>query len=233
MVKDMDKYNTHSENAEMYLVSMAILAESGTPCPIPIPRLAEEMGIQTVSANHMVRKLEEEGLVSYQPYKGVSFTDEGQKAVSLILRNRRLWEVFFVRQLNFTPSEADALACRMEHITQPEVASRLADFLDHPTTSPTGRLIPDLDEADYSPTGMPLTELQLAQQAEVLAINLGEEETTFLRGENLVPGTLVDLLAHSSSGNVLIRIEGKTLTLTGELAEKIIITPDMESPNDR
>jgi DtxR family Mn-dependent transcriptional regulator len=229
----MDWINTHSENAEMYLVSMAILAESGTPCPIPIPRLAEEMDVQTVSANQMVRKLADEGLVSYQPYKGVSFTDEGQKAVSLILRNRRLWEVFFVRQLNFTPSEADALACRMEHITQPEVAARLAEYLDHPTTSPTGRQIPDPEDAEFNPGGIPLTELQPGQQAEVLAVNLPEEESAYLRGEGLMPGSQISMLAHSSRGAALIRLQGRTLTLTAELAAQILTTPQPEAENDR
>lgn len=227
----MDNYNTHSENAEMYLVSMAILAESGTPCPIPLPRLAEEVDVQTVSANQMVRKLAEEGLVTYQPYKGVSFTDAGEKAVSLILRNRRLWEVFFVRQLNFTPSEADALACRMEHITQPEVAARLAEFLDHPTTSPSGRKIPDLNHIVYSPSSIPLTDLHPGDQAEVLAINLGEPESAFLRSENLIPGTQVEMLAHSSSGAALIRIEEQTLTLTGDLAAGILTAPIKELQN--
>ena len=78
----MENYKTHSENAEMYLVSMAILAETGALVPIPIPRLAEEMDVQTVSANQMVRKLDEEGLVTYQPYKGVSFTQPGSRRSS-------------------------------------------------------------------------------------------------------------------------------------------------------
>jgi DtxR family Mn-dependent transcriptional regulator len=221
----MDTYNTHSENAEMYLVSLAMLAESGIPCPIPLPRLAEEMDVQTVSANQMVRKLAEEGLITYQPYKGVSFTDKGQHAVSLILRNRRLWEVFFVERLNFTPSEADALACRMEHITQPEVASRLAAFLDHPTTSPTGRQIPAQEEHDYSPGGIPLNEIHPGQQVEILAINLDEAESAFLRSENLVPGKKVEVLAMGTTSTVLLRLDDQRLSVSSELARQVITTP--------
>ena len=229
----MDTYNTHSENAEMYLVSMAMLAESGIPCPIPLPRLAEEMDVQTVSANQMVRKLAEEGLVTYQPYKGVSFTDKGQQAVSLILRNRRLWEVFFVQQLNFTPGEADALACRMEHITQPEVAARLAAFLDHPTTSPTGRQIPAHQDADYSPGGMPLNEVQPGQQAEILAINLDAAESAFLRSEKLIPGTQVEILALGASGAVLVSFGDQRLSVSADLAKQIITIPLKEQHNER
>ncbi|MFN2146637.1 MAG: DtxR family transcriptional regulator [Anaerolineales bacterium] len=226
----MDNYNSHSENAEMYLVSMAMLAESGIPCPISLPRLAEEMAVQTVSANQMVRKLAEEGLVTYQPYKGVSFTEKGQQAVSLILRNRRLWEVFFVEQLNFTPSEADALACRMEHITQPEVAARLADFLNHPITSPTGRQIPQPEDSSYAPNGVPLTEILPGQQAEILAIHLDAAESAFLRSEKLMPGKQIEVLAQGSSGAVLIRIGDRSLSISANLSGQILTTPLREQP---
>ena len=218
-----------SENAEMYLVSMAILEESGIPVPIPIPRLAEELDVQTVSANQMVRKLDEEGLVSYQPYKGVSFTATGKQAVQTILRNRRLWEVFFVEQLNFTPSEADALACRMEHITEPEVAARLAEFLGHPATSPTGQLIPEGGEQAHLTSGVPLTELPTGARAEILAFRLDDAASAYLRSENLKPSALVEVLAVSSSGAVLVAFENKRLSLSRELAVKIFVSMAQEN----
>lgn len=218
-----------SENAEMYLVSMAIIEESGVTAPIPIPRLAEELNVQTVSANQMVRKLDEEGLVSYQPYKGVSFTRAGKQAVQMILRNRRLWEVFFVEQLNFAPSEADALACRMEHITEPEVAARLAEFLGHPAASPTGQIIPSPDSPTHTASGIPLTELPTGARAEVLAFRLDDTASAYLRSEDLKPGALVEVLAVSSSGAVLVAYENKRLSLSRELAVKIFVSRAQEN----
>jgi DtxR family Mn-dependent transcriptional regulator len=219
----MEHNKTHSENAEMYLVSIAMLQETGGPSPIPIPRLAEEMDIQTVSANQMVRKLEEEGLVTYQPYKGVSFTPAGSAAVELILRNRRLWEVFFVQELKFSPVEADALACRMEHITQPEVADRLSEFLGHPTASPSGRRIPDVVQAASPVPGIPLIELQPGQQAEVLAVNLDNAAGAYLRSEGLIPGTTLVLLASSSAGAVLVEYLNRKLTLAADMAARVVV----------
>jgi DtxR family Mn-dependent transcriptional regulator len=224
----MEAKKMQSENAEMYLVSMAILEETGTPTPIPIPRLAEEMDVQTVSANQMVRKLEEEGLVTYQPYKGVSFTKAGKEAVDLILRNRRLWEVFFVSHLNFTPSEADALACRMEHITQPEVAARLSEMLGHPENSPTGRRIPALGEESHLTKGIPLTEVQPGAKVEVLTLNLDEAASAYLRSENLVPGTIVAISAISGSGAILLEVDQKRLSIGSEIAAGIIVSHTKE-----
>ncbi len=225
----MENYKSHSENAEMYLVSIAMLTEAGTPTPIPIPQLAEEMDVQTVSANQMVRKLEEDGLVSYQPYKGVSFTPAGAQMVELILRNRRLWEVFFVQQLNFTPSEADSLACRMEHITQPEVAARLSEFLGNPTTSPTGRQIPGAHDSAHPTAGTPLTEVQPGAKVEVLALNLDDTASAYLRAEGLIPGILVKVLAVSASGAVLVGFEKQRLSISGEIAAQILTSASKEA----
>lgn len=212
-----------SENAEMYLVSLALIEESGQETPIPIPRLAEVLDVQTVSANQMIRKLEEEGLVTYQPYKGVSFTEAGSQAAQSIIRNRRLWEVFFVNKLNFTPSQADVLACRMEHITEPEVAARLTEFLDHPITSPSGKPIPGLDGLPYPMIGKSLSSLQPGNEAEVLEINTDEVTKTYLESETLKPGSQVTMLAVSSNGGVLVSIGENKLSLAPEIASQILI----------
>ncbi|MEJ2758820.1 MAG: metal-dependent transcriptional regulator [Anaerolineales bacterium] len=213
-----------SENAEMYLVSMAVLKESGTPSPIPIPRLAETLEVQTVSANQMVRKLEEEGLVTYLPYKGVSFTKAGSQMVQTILRNRRLWEVFFVEKLGFSPTHADALACRMEHITEPEVAARLDEYLDHPTTSPSGKHIPDINEPLTKKSSLRLSALHPGAQAEIYALNVDAATTAFLLAEQLSPGTIITLQAVSSSGTVLVSIGSRKLSISAEIAGQVLVT---------
>ena len=213
-----------SENAEMYLVSMAMLEETGTPTPIPIPRLAESLEVQTVSANQMVRKLEEDGLVTYLPYKGVSFTESGSQMVQTILRNRRLWEVFFVEKLGFSPGNADALACRMEHITEPEVAARLDDYLEHPTASPSGKHIPAPDEPPASTSTFQLTALQPGTQAEIYALNVDAATAAFLLAEQLTPGVRFSVEVTSSSGTMLIAYQERKMALSAEIARQILVS---------
>ncbi len=221
-----------SENAEMYLVSMAMLEETGTPSPIPIPRLAEILEVQTVSANQMVRKLEEEGLVTYLPYKGVSFTEEGSQLVQDILRNRRLWEVFFVQKLGFSPAHADELACRMEHITEPEVAARLDEYLEHPTASPSGKHIPAADEPTARTSSIQLAALQPGAQAEVYALNVDSATAAFLLAEQLGPGVRISVEASSSSGSMLVAYKERKLALAAEIAAQILVsTPEGQPAN--
>lgn len=212
-----------SENAEMYLVTMALLEESGTPMPIPIPLLAEMMEVQTVSANQMIRKLEEDGLVSYLPYKGVSFTEGGSQLVQTILRHRRLWEVFFVDKLGFSPGRADALACRVEHITEPDVASRLDDLLDHPTTSPTGKRIPSANQPPRDASCVPLADLQPGMEADLYALNVEEVTAAYLMGEQLSPGATISVDAVSSSGTMLVSVGSRKLSLSEEITNQILV----------
>ncbi|MCB2178893.1 metal-dependent transcriptional regulator [bacterium] len=215
-----------SENAEMYLVTMAMLEESGASMPIPIPRLAEALEVQTVSANQMVRKLEEDGLVSYLPYKGVSFTEEGSQLVQTILRHRRLWEVFFVEKLGFSPGRADALACRVEHITEPDVAARLAELLDHPTTSPTGKRIPSAGKLTANISCISLTNLQPGIEATVYALNVEDVTAAYLMAEQLSPGASLMVDAVSSSGAVLVTVGSRKLSLSEEIANQILVARD-------
>ena len=61
----------------MYLITVAVAEEEGRPGPLPLADLAQSLAISPVSANQMVRRLEERGLVEYHPYHGVALTPPG------------------------------------------------------------------------------------------------------------------------------------------------------------
>ena len=67
-----------SESTEMYLKAMLELGDR----EVAIARLAERLGVTTVSANEMMKRLGEQGLVSHMPYKGVTLTKKGREAAS-------------------------------------------------------------------------------------------------------------------------------------------------------
>lgn len=210
-----------SESAEMYLVTIAMLGEEGLSGAIPLSRLAEELSVQSVSANQMIRKMDEEGLVSYLPYKGVQLTEEGRQKANHILRHRRLWEVFFVEQLGLSPGEAEDLACRMEHDTTLKVSDRLASYLENPAVSPSGRVIPSSKDALLPHQSWRLSDLRVGQQGEVVAVQVDDVTTSFLQNEGLEPGVVVIVEAASSSGSMLLRIKNQRVSITKQIAEKI------------
>ena len=126
----------------MYLLRTAELAEASPGAVVPVPALAEQLGISPVSTNQMCRKLQDLGLMRYRPYRGVTLTDAGQAVANRVIRRRRLWEVFLVDRLGLSLPAAEEAACRLEHVTAPELAERLAAFLERPAACPHDKPIP-------------------------------------------------------------------------------------------
>lgn len=212
-----------SESEEMYLITIARLVEQGVEGPISVSRLAEELAIQPVSANQMIHKLAEEELVEYLPYKGVLLTPSGQEVAMHVLRDRRLWEVFLIEHLGLPPSEADALACRLEHITPQGVTCRLARFLGHPSITPQGFLIPEVNGESNGGSVLSLADLAVGEQGEIVRIESDSTVRAFLETEGLRPGQEVNALAIGDNGTMLLWVGGKHIHLAMSVASQILI----------
>jgi DtxR family Mn-dependent transcriptional regulator len=218
-----------TESEEMYLITLAKLAEGGLVGPIPLSTLATQLSVVPVSANQMVHKLEEEGVLEYQPYKGVELRPEGRRRANRTLRRRRLWELFLVEELGLGFAEADALACRFEHLGGDAVTERLADFLGNPQTSSQGLPIPPAVEAEPA-TEKPLAHQKPGRTYSVAAI--GDPTTSvFCASQGIREGGQVRLLAASGRGDVLVETAAGQVELAGQLAEKILVKETVESCN--
>ena len=134
----------------MYLITVARATEEGRSGPVPLALIADTLAVSVASANEMVRKLARRGLITYEPYRGVELTGDGRRTANRVLRIRRLWSTFLAGHLGLSPNAADDQACHLEHVTTPEAADRLAEFLGDPEADPLGRPIP-------GPAGVPTT----------------------------------------------------------------------------
>lgn len=217
-----------SESEEMYLVTLSMLVEVGAEAPIPVSQLANELGIQPVSVNQMIRKLTEAGLVSYEPYKGVGLTAEGERMALRILRHRRLWEVFLVEYLKMPLPEASDLACRMEHIIPDEAAGRLATFLGEPPISPHGKRIPQLTPTESLSSDILLSQLKINQQSQITRIDADSAVQNFLSTEGLKAGVTVTVIGIGNSGAILVSADECSVYLAENVANCIWVKdPDI------
>lgn len=205
-------YHIMSESEEMYLVVIARANENGLK-PVPLAQLALDLNVQPVSANQMIKKLEDAGKVHYTPYKGVELTTAGRREAARILRHRRLWEVFLAENLGFTPVEADEIACRLEHVVSDEVAERLSAFLGAPDASPQGKPIPaSRQPASVTPDlDLPLASCVAGAHLLVASVKAGETERSFLRQVGIAPGAALRLLAIQAGGACLVEPFGQPL----------------------
>lgn len=212
-----------SESEEMYLITVAQLAERGLKQPIAISRLAKELSIQPVSANQMVHKLAEEQLFEYLPYKGVRLTPKGRQIAQRVLRHRRLWQVFLEEHLLMSSGEADALACRLEHITPAEVVNQLADFLGNPRQTAQGLPIPDLDEETQVIKRRTIAEIPVGQTREVVAIEADPATRAYLEAVGLFPGQQITPLAADRNAALLIQVGENRVHLAAALTGAIFV----------
>lgn len=212
-----------SEAEEMYLVATAMLIEDGVRGPVPLPALAQARSILPASVNQMVRKLADAGYIHYVPYRGVELTQTGADIAASILRSRRLWEVFLVEKLQMSPKEADALACRLEHLTNEDVADRLSEYLGHPTTCPQGKPIVDRRTAAAAKQELlPLTTLAVGESSIVQHVDTDGVSLSFMANQGIVPGAQVTLLAQGSD-RLLLQCADRTIELVAPLASRVLL----------
>jgi DtxR family Mn-dependent transcriptional regulator len=177
-----------SESEEMYLITVARAEEGGATGPVPVTAIAAALRVSVAAANEMIRKLAGRGLFDYRPYRGVELTAAGRRIAERVLRTRRLWAAFLAGHLEYTPVEADALACHLEHVTPPETSDRLAAWLGDPDVGPLGHRIPHPATADRPPASVPLLDADPGIALEVLSVTTGRSLASFLASEGIAPG---------------------------------------------
>lgn len=212
-----------SESTEMYLKAMAEMSGRES---VAIGRLAERLSVTPVSANEMIKKLGEQGLVSHTPYKGVNLTKKGKEAACSVLRRQRLWEVFLYEHLKIEWARIYELACSLEHATAPEVTEALAAFLGDPKTCPRGNPIPDVNGVITPLNGVTLSEAEVGQTAVVLAVNATSTDVLkYLQERDILPGHVLDIVeAAPLKGPLTLRVDGKKEAALGlSMAEFVIV----------
>ena len=205
----------------------AIAICQGNGDAVQIGRLAERLSVTPVSANEMVRRLGEQGLVLHKPYKGVTLTDKGHEVACNVIRRQRLWECFLYDHLKIEWSQLYELACSLEHATAPEVTEALDLFLGHPKTCPRGNPIPDAKGSFVPLSSTPLSEVEVGQTVRVLAVSATAKDVLkYLFERNLLPGHVVKVMeAAPLQGPLTLRLDGKNkdVALGLSLAEFVVV----------
>lgn len=123
------------------------------------------LSVSAASVTEMVNKLVKENYVTHTPYQGIQLTKTGATEAALLVRNHRLWEVFLVDKLKYQFNTVHPEAEQLEHVTNPGLAERLADFLGHPTRCPHGGIIPNAQGEFEEQSNRALVAMELGETA--------------------------------------------------------------------
>lgn len=209
-----------SESMQMYLVTIARLREDNRP--VPLSQVADALSVSPVSVNEMCRKLQDQGLLVYQPYKGASLTVEGERRAHYVLRRHRLWEVFLVQELGFGYQQAHDAACQLEHSTPDAVADRLEAFLGHPRVNPEGLAIPRADGELPRTRSQPLSEMAAGEAGHILRIAAQDASKAFLLGHGVSPGAPFTVQAVGDRG-MLLEVADESVSLSRDMAAGVMV----------
>lgn len=207
-----------SSQAEEYLEAMCRIldrGESATPT-----ELARELGVAPPSVLGMVRRLEEQGLVTYARGTGAVLTPLGVERAALLRRRHRLAERMLTDLLGVPWDRAHEIACRFEHVIDGEVEGYLLDALDHPTTCPHGN---PLDGSTR--TLRPLSALRPGEAGEIRCI-LNESATmlSYCTRLQLHPGARVYVRDCAPfDGPLTVEVGGEIHALARTVAGHLLI----------
>ena len=207
--------------------------------PATTNEVAKLLGFSAPSVTEMLKRLDEEGYVRHEPYKGVILTEKGRLLASKVKRKHRILERFLHDILNLRKDRAHKQACEMEHTLSDEVEKGLWRILGHPRKCPDGKPIPNLDRAlgraavyrssvaeQTLPQEefVPLVSLRSNQKATVRQIRGGRLAVGRLEDLGVTPGIQVQLISRAPLGGpVEILVRGSHLAIGHGLAMKILV----------
>ena len=212
-----------NEAEEMYLQKLYEFWETDNEKSVRTKDLANSLKVKDASATGMLQKLSEKGLVSYEKYKGVKFTNSGLKIGRQIKRRHRLLECLLIDVMGFK-GDAHEAACRMEHAMDDELEFALSELLGDPEIDPSGSPIPpaetDLVRNNLNPKRdvIILNSVKNGQSGEVCAIMFNDEKSKQISDLGLKVGTEI------SKENDLVKIgNNETLKYDSYFGNKILI----------
>jgi len=176
----------------------------------------------------MLKALAGSGLVSYEPYSGVSLTDAGNQLALHVLRRHRLVELFLVRIMGMDWSEVHEEAELLEHTVSERLIERMDEMLGRPQVDPHGDPIPTAGGEVEQPAAVSLLQCVTGERQRVVRVS--DQRAEFLQlveREGLKPGQELRVVDRDDSAeSVLIeRADRKSLSLGFGAASKILVGP--------
>ena len=187
-------------------------------------QIAEALQIAPASVTEMLGKLKREGLIHYEPYKGSRLTAEGMRAAISLVRGHRLWEVFLMRHLGYSWSEAHEDAELLEHITPSRLTARLDKFLNYPAYCPHGSAIPNPDGQIDSTPLQTLNLLPVGAASHIRRVTEEKELLDYLQENGISIGNSIRITeAAAYEGPLTLDLEGKQIQISYKAACQIYV----------
>ena len=182
--------------------------------------LAERLGVTPASASGMVRRLDELGLVTHVPYRGVRLTPDGQTLALEVLRHHRLLELYLSESLGVPWDRVHDEAEVLEHVLSEDLEELIAAKLGDPTHDPHGDPIPTRDGRIEERATQALDSLESGQRGTFVRVSDSDPEMLrYLAERGVSPGDRLEVVERQPFGGpVFARFGADVHVLGGGLA---------------
>lgn len=232
------------EQIEEYIEAIFDIAgEKGTA---KTTEVANKLKIAPASVTEVFQNMARNGLVQYEPYRGVTLTKKGAEEAIKIKRKHRLLEVFLAKILHIAPEKVHAEACKMEHSISDEVGNAICRQLNAPARCPSGKLIypcekeietcnqcKEAAEKDVSAGQrkiLPVTDLKRCQTGTIAFLRGSSKVIQRLSDLGLTPGTEVTLMRKTPMGGPIeLSVRRTALAVGHDIADNIFVEAAGES----
>ena len=119
--------STMSQSLEDYLETVYMLLKDGREACVH--DVAAMLGVKMPSVVKAIRELKKLGLTDQEPYSSIRLTKRGSELATQILGRHTLLRRF-LQKLGVSERNADADACRMEHVLSAETLDRIRIFTE-------------------------------------------------------------------------------------------------------
>jgi DtxR family Mn-dependent transcriptional regulator len=190
---------------------------------VSLSHLAEHVESSPQAIARMVKRLTDAGFATYEPYRGVRLTSEGERIAMPALRRHRLGEVFLVKVMGYDWASAHELTDVFERGINDELEERLDELTGHPTRCPHGEPIPDRDGKITFPNDKPLVNQEAGVRCRLSRVRTHDmEKLRYIANLGLTPGVEFTMVSRAPfNGPLRLQFERNDQVIGFELASSL------------
>ena len=223
---------TVSPAMQRYAAEIYRLQQDHEQVPLSLLSSHVESSMQAIST--MVKRLNKNGFLIHEPYRGVRLTDTGERIAMPSLRRHRLTEVFLVKVMKYDWATAHDLSDVFEKGVNDEIEDRIDELAGHPTRCPHGEPIPSKDGVMPIVKDIPLIEVPSGSDCVISRVRTHDMEKLGYIGElGLVPGTSFHLYSCAPfKGPLRLQMKPQDHLIGYELAASLWVEVTKQGPGN-
>ena len=178
----------------------------------------------------MLKRLDELGLITHVPYRGVRLTDDGRRIALEVIRHHRLLESYLAEALEMPWDRVHDEAEVLEHVISEDLEALIAAKLGHPTVDPHGDPIPTRElELEEAPTRR-LESLEPGEEGVFVRVSDSDPEMLrYLDGAGSRPACLLGARAPALRRAAVRRLRRREHAIGGGLARAMRVEIEAEA----